>query len=68
MATENLQVSASADDCRETDDTTIILDGLYIIVGKLTSVRDGGFRWQSVDIPKASTITSATLSMFVNSD
>lgn len=67
MTTINKQISASADDCDELNDTTLRLTGTTIYAGSTTSsFVDCGLRWQSVDIAQATTISSATLSVYIN--
>lgn len=68
MTTINKQVSASADDCHEINDTTIQLNYATEWVGYSTSKYDIGLRWQSVNIPQGATISSAKLTMLLFSD
>jgi hypothetical protein len=69
MTTINLQVSASADDCYETDDTNVNLSLASAFGGYIGgTVYDIGIRWQSVDIANATSITSATLSIYLTGD
>ena len=65
MTTINKQVSASTDDGYETNDTSINLDGNDAYVGHIVDTYDAGLRWQSVNIPQGTTITSATLSVYL---
>lgn len=66
MTTINKQISASTDDCHEANDTTIYLTNTTTIIGRTTSSLDPGLRWQTVNIPQAASITTATLSGYLN--
>ena len=70
MTTINKQVSFGTDDCMEYDKDEIWgginLTNSTIAIGYTGEVDDGGFRWQSVNIPKGATINSAKLSLFIN--
>ena len=70
MTTINKQISASTDDCTEINDTT--LPGMTATVVQAgynnDNVYDIGLRWQSIDIAQATSITSAKLSVYVDSE
>lgn len=68
MTTINKQVSASTDDCHEAEDTTIYLTNTTTIAGRTSLPFDAGLRWQTVNIPQAASITTATLSGYLNVD
>jgi len=62
----NKQISAGSDDCSEYDDSSCSLDDQTMLVGYNSATFDAGLRWQSVNIPNASTIDSATLSIYIS--
>ena len=64
MATFSTTIAASADDARQ-DVSTVVLTGANITID--TATRYGGLRFQSVTIPQASTINTATISITVPS-
>lgn len=67
MTTINLQVSAGTDDCEEDDDTTVTLGSSALYAGHTASgSKDVGLRWRTVNIPNAATITSATLTVYMD--
>lgn len=69
MTVINKQVSASADDCYETDDTNVNLSLASAFGGYIGgTVYDIGMRWQSVNIANATSLTSATLSIYLETD
>lgn len=68
MTVVNKQIAASADDCYETNDTTIDLTNTILYTGYPTGVYDTGLRWQSVNVSNGATISSAILSMYLVSD
>lgn len=68
MTTINKQVSAGTDDCYETNDTSVSLTSTLAYVGYDGDIYDIGLRWQSVNIPQAATINSATLSLYLTAD
>jgi hypothetical protein len=69
MTTINKQVSASTDDGYETDDTSIQLTGVTAYAGVSPGgILDTGLRWQSINIPQGTTISSATLSLYLHAD
>jgi len=69
MTTINKQISLGTDDCYELDDTTIYLTDTIIQAGYTHPYSfDIGLRWQSVNIPKAATITSAKLSLYLKAE
>ena len=67
MTTINKQISLGTDDCTESDDTTLYLDVSLVYCGWSSTAYDVGLRWQSINIPQGATITSAKLSVFLDS-
>lgn len=68
MTTINKQVSAGADDCREINDTTFDGTATEVIAGYSDpDSNDAAFRWQSLNIAQAASITSAKLSLYLTS-
>jgi len=65
MTTINKQVSASSDDAVLVNDAWFSDTDTALSIGHGTYVNDGMARWQSLNIPNAATITSATLSIYV---
>lgn len=63
MTTVNKQISLGTDDCEEVNDATINLTGVTTVVGYISGVYDVGLRWQSINIVKETTLTSAKLSL-----
>ena len=70
MTTINKQVSASTDDCTELNDTSLVgMTATVVNAGyNGTTAYDMGLRWQSVNIAQGSSITSAILRVYVNSE
>ena len=69
MTTINKQVAAGADNCYEIDDTTIQMGNSSVHAGRIgTQSMDMGLRWQTINIPQGTTITSATLSINLTND
>ena len=68
MATINKQISLGTDDCYELDDTTATLDTISVYAGYTSGTYDVGLRWQSINIPQATSITSAKLSIYLYAD
>ena len=70
MTTINKQISASTDDGTELNDTSLAgLTATSVNAGyNGTTAYDMALRWQSVNIPQATSITSAKLSVYVSSE
>jgi hypothetical protein len=64
MTTINKQISLGADDCEEAG-ATFYLSHTAMNLGYPTSVYDGGFRWQSLNIAQSAMITSAKFSLYL---
>jgi len=61
----NKQISLGTDDCYEIDNTTALLTDTRIYCGYDGGDNDLGLRWQSINIPQGTTITSAKLSLYL---
>lgn len=71
MTTINKQISQGTDDCCEKNDTNIYIGNDEVTIGYHYSALDsydGGLRWQSINIPQATVITSAKLSLYLKND
>lgn len=68
MTTINKQISLGTDDCYELDDSSVDLTGTTTRIGYNFGVYDTGLRWQSVNIAKDTTLTSATLRLYQTGD
>jgi hypothetical protein len=68
MTTINKQIAASLDDCHESNDTDLH-NTTVAHCGRIAGNKyDIGLRWQSVNIANAASITSATLSCYLDTD
>ena len=68
-ATINKQISLGTDDGTESNDVAMTLAGTLLNAGhSSTTAFDMGLRWQSVNIAQGTSIISAKLSVYVNSD
>lgn len=67
----NEQIGLDTDDCTEFDDGSLYTIDTEIEIGRAYALpyidhsTDGGFRWQTVNIPKAATISAAKLSLYL---
>lgn len=70
----NEQIGLGTDDCEEYDDTTAYLTQEGLDIGRkysppyVDNFIDSGFRWQTVNIPNGSTISTAKLSLYMTYD
>lgn len=62
------QISLGSDDCSESGGTVALIHQLLYVGEYLPDVYDLGLRWQSIDIPRASEIISAKLSVYLGWD
>ena len=68
MTTINKQISLGTDDCREINDTTFDGTATTVTAGYSDpDSNDAAFRWQSLNIAQAASITSAKLSLYLTS-